>query len=823
MATHTLRMPAHCLEQPEHWQTCSQCLRQRLGQMPGIRKIDLQRTDTNDQAIVHLDYDPRLLSLNQLDAQVRHASLCLHPQRRQIVMGIDGMIAPRNEQQIESALAKLPGVVASASFASRSLRIEFDRTTCAMADIAMRLSQLGYRLRPLDPDEKDGLLISPIATSQTHAPGPTQSATSSRSWRMWLTDYHKLLMGLIGGVLCAIAFVIHRQAGPETARYAIITASFIIAGWYTAIDTFQVLRRLRFDIDVLMFAAAFGAATLGHFEEGAFLLVLFALGSAGEELAMGKARRAIEALAQLAPETATRLDPDGTQELVRVETLNKDDQVIIKPFERVPTDAAVVRGNSALDESPLTGESMPVEKTPGQNIYAGTINGQGLLVARVTKQASQSTLARIIRLVNEAQTTKSPTQVFTGKVEHYYVPLVLIATLGLALIPPLIGLTPRSIPESIWSGWFYQAMAFLTAASPCALAIGTPAAVLSGIARAARIGVLVKGGVHLENLGKVRVIAFDKTGTLTRGKPVVTDIIPLGKLDESTCLSLAAAVERSSSHPLASAIVNEAANRHLPVLNATQITQLPGLGVRGQVDGQTITAGRAEMLNDTPDHPENRNWPGIITPQLDRLGQEGKSTVLIAVDDQPIALIALADRPRDNAAATIARLRQIGLRRLIMLTGDKTAVARQIAADLDIDEFHAQLMPEDKLNLVSQLRQKYGEIAMVGDGVNDAPALAAAGVGIAMGGAGTDVALETADVALMADDLAKLPDAIGLSRFSRRIIAQNLIIALGVIAVLAPLAALGLAFLGVAVLFHEGSTIVVVLNSLRLLFYQPKG
>ncbi len=812
MAIHTLKLPATCPDEPDQRTACGRCLRERLGRMPGIRHIELE-CSADEQAVVHLDYDPRLLPLSQLDAQVRQAAVCLRPQRTQIVMGVDGMVSPRSEQQIESALAKLPGVVASASFASRSLRIEFDRRTCALADIATRLDDLGYRLRALDSTERRRLL----ARDAAHTPRPAAPARwSAERLKAWLVDYHKLLMGLVGGILCAAAFITHRLDGPDTLRYLLVSASFIIAGWYTAIDTVLVLRRFQFDIDVLMFAAAIGAALLGHYEEGAFLLVLFALGGAGEELAMDKARRAIEALAELAPETATRLGDDDQETLVRVEELAIGDRVIVKPFERVPADGVVIRGISAIDESPLTGESVPVDKSPGQPVFAGTINGDGLLVAEVTRHAAESTLARIITLVNEAQTTKSPTQVFTDKVERYYVPLVLIGTLALILVPPLLGLRPRLMPETLWAGWFYQAMAFLTAASPCALAIGTPAAVLSGIARAARIGVLIKGGVHLENLGRVRVIAFDKTGTLTRGRPVVTDIATLDGLDESTVLALTAAVERSSSHPLASAIVHEAEHRKLTPLTATEATQLPGMGVRGIVDGRAVAAGRAEMILDG--HPQAEP----IHAALARFAQEGKSTVAVTVDEKPAAVIALADRPRDNAADTIARLKRIGIRRVIMLTGDKHPVAQRIAADLGVDEFHAELLPEDKLDLVGRLRDRHGEIAMIGDGVNDAPALAAATVGIAMGGAGTDVALETADVALMADDLRKLPDAIGLSRFSRRIIAQNLTIALGVIGVLAPLAALGYAFLGVAVLFHEGSTIVVVLNSLRLLFHRTR-
>lgn len=801
MATHTLRLPATCATPGDDRQACADCLRQRLAHTPGIRQLDFSCDPDESIATIALDYDPQLLPLNELDAEVRKAGLCLSSTRAQVIVGIDGMISPRSEQQIESALARLPGVVASASYASRSLRIEFDRTQCALPEIAMRLGEIGFRLREYRHNR------APDA-SET----PSHEATARSAWRAKLAEYHKLIMAIVGGLLLIGAVINNIADGPETLRYVLVALSFVIAGWYTAIDTFQILRQFRFDIDVLMFAAAFGAALLGHYEEGAFLLVLFALGGAGEELAMDKARHAIEALAKLAPDTATVRDPDGRERLVRVEHLGIGDQIVIKPFDRVPSDAQVVSGTSAIDQSPITGESVPVEKSPGSGIFAGTINGDGLLVAAVTKTSDDSTLAKIVKLVNEAQTTKSPTQVFTDKVERWYVPFVLIGTLMLLVLPPLLGLPHRQLDKGPWAGWFYQAMAFLTAASPCALAIGTPAAVLSGIARAARIGVLVKGGVHLENLGRVNVVAFDKTGTLTRGRPVVTDVHALDGVANEQVLALAAAVEMASSHPLAAAIVGEARRRGLSFATATDAQQEPGRGVRGTVDGRVIEAGRVDALM-------NGNGHAAV---LARFDSDGKTTVAVTRDGQPIGVIALSDRPRENAAETIARLKRMGIRRTIMLTGDKRAVADRIATALGIDETHAEMMPEDKLRLVGELQEKHGAIAMVGDGVNDAPALATAAVGIAMGGAGTDVALETADVALMADDLTRLPDAIGLSRFSRRIIAQNLFIALGTIALLAPLAALGYAMLGIAVLFHEGSTVVVVLNSLRLLVYRPR-
>lgn len=718
-----------------------------------------------------------------------------------LLLYVDGMVSPRNEHAIESALSKLPGVKAIASFASHSLKVEFDRRTCALPEIARQLDKLGLRLHTTKP-----------ATSEIEL----GAHSMLRKWIDKGIEHRQLTMAIIGALCLLGAWITHYVEGPALLRYALVSACFILAGWYTAIDTFLILKRLAFDIDVLMFAAAIGAAAIGNFEEGGLLLVLFAFGGAGEELAMDKARRAIEALAKLAPDTATVRDANGFEKLVRVENLKVGDRVVVRPFDRLPADGVVESGASAVDQSPITGESEPIEKSPGSNVFAGTINGEGLLVVSVTKLASESTLAKIVTMVREAQTQKSPTELFTEKVEKWYVPLVLIGTAALIVLPPLLGLHHRQLDKGSWAGWFYQAMAFLTAASPCALAIGTPAAVLSGIARAARIGVLVKGGMHLESLGRITAVAFDKTGTLTRGRPEVTDIITLDSLDDHQLLRLAGAVEKGSTHPLARAIVDEATHRSIDLPIADQSVQTPGVGITAIVDRQKVEVGSIDLLKSLNGSADQ------IRARIDALNHQGKTAVVVVVESRPAGIIAMADRPRDGAADVIDLLKKIGIRQTIMLTGDRRAVANEVGKSIHVDQVHAELLPQDKLALVKSLRQQYGEIAMVGDGVNDAPALASATVGIAMGGAGTDVAIETADIALMSDDLRKLPDAISLSRFSRKIIGQNLFIALGVIAVLAPLSAMGFTYLGVAVLFHEGSTVVVVLNSLRLLMFKPK-
>jgi Cd2+/Zn2+-exporting ATPase len=721
------------------------------------------------------------------------------PNRARLVLAVDGLASPGTEQAVEQTLARLPGVAAKASHAEQTVRVEFDRSTCAVPEIVRRLDALGLRLRGNISVTALSPPVRPLA------PGRFRPADLLRG----VLQNRQLAMALVGGILLLGAFLVHHFHGPAWLRIALIIPAYFLTGWFTFIDTAKVLWELRFDIDVLMFAAAFGAAALGHYEEGGLLLLLFALGGAGEEMAMDRARRAIAALAKLAPETATvRNATTGEETLVRVADLKLGDEVIVRPFDRLPGDGKVIGGASAVDQSPITGESVPIEKAPGDAVFAGTINGEGMLAVAVTKLAGETTLAKIVRMVEEAQASQSPTQQFTRAVEKRYVPLVLIGTAMLILLPP-------AIAGGSWAVWFYRAMAFLTAASPCALAIGTPAAVLSGLARAARGGVLIKGGAHLENLGRVRAIAFDKTGTLTRGKPELTDVALLdATMSETDVLSLAAAVEWHSSHPLAQAIVATAQARGAREMIAEDLLQVPAAGVTAKVEGRQVAVGKLSLVA-AVGAPAAR-------AAIERLAAEGKTTVVVIVDGEPRAVLGLADLPRGSARDTLARLHRLGVDKTIMLTGDHAPVAAAVARQLDVDEHYADLLPEDKLRQIKALCDKYGYVAMVGDGVNDAPAMAAASVGIAMGGAGTDVALETADVALMADDLAKLPEAIGLSRFSRRIISQNLVIALGVIAVLAPVAALGYAKLGLAVLFHEGSTVVVVLNSLRLLVYRER-
>jgi Cd2+/Zn2+-exporting ATPase len=554
------------------------------------------------------------------------------------------------------------------------------------------------------------------------------------------------------------------------------------------------------------------------------LLFLFSLGHSLEHYAMGRARRAIEALAELAPEIATVRRGDEKIE-VGVEALQIGDVIVVRPNERLPADGVVVLGTSSVNQAPVTGESVPVDKRPIDDpklalasfervgaeyrVFAGTINGSGVIEVMVAKKADQSTMARVVKMVMDAEAQRSPTQQFTEKFERIFVPtvLVLVALLlcaGLVIDEPFVDT-------------FYRAMAVLVAASPCALAISVPSAVLSGVARAGRGGVLVKGGGPLENLGTLTSIAFDKTGTLTEGKPKLTDIAPADGATETELLSVALAVEEHSDHPLASAIVAGAKERlgdRIAPLQVKEVKSITGRGVQADVDGELVYIGKPVLFSELGDV----KMPADVIAANEKLVASGRTTMVVRKGNCFLGVIGVMDTPRPVVAQVMKELRALGIERLIMISGDNQQVADAVAEAVGLTEARGDLMPEQKVDAIKELRKKHGKVAMVGDGVNDAPAMANSTVGIAMGAAGSDVALETADVALMADDLAQLPFAVGLSRQTSRIIKQNLYVSLGVVAVLIPATIFGLN-IGTAVLFHEGSTILVVVNALRLLAY----
>lgn len=587
------------------------------------------------------------------------------------------------------------------------------------------------------------------------------------------------------------------------------TIAYVFGGWFGLRESIEALKERRFEIDLLMILAALGALMINAPFEGAMLLFLFSLSNVLQNIAIGRSRHAIEALMELRPDEAVVMR-EGNWVTVALDDVGIGEVFSVKPGDRLPLDGDIVSGRSAVDQATLTGESVPVEKQLGDEVFAGTINGDGALEVRVTKTAGESSLARMITLVEEAQAEKAETQRVIDRFEQPYV----LAVLGLTAAAILI---PYFILQEAFEPAFYRAMTLMVAASPCALVISTPAAVLSAIANGARRGILFKGGAYVEATAGIKAVAIDKTGTLTEGRTRLTDIASLdASISEDQLLALAASVQANSEHHLGKATVEAARQRDLEVSEAQQFRATVGQGVEAQVDGALIRIGNERFFKD-------QVLDDAATQIVEKLAGEAKTAVLVmrktADDERAIGVLAFSDTLRPGARAAIDRLRKLGVERVVMLTGDNEAVARRIAEEAGIEEVHAALLPEQKVEIVRELRERVGPTAMVGDGINDAPALAAATVGIAMGAAGTDVALETADLVLMSDDLDKIGHALGLSTAARRTLIANLVFAIGIIVVMvAFILTVGLP-LPLAVVGHEGSTVLVSLNGLRLLGY----
>jgi len=643
------------------------------------------------------------------------------------------------------------------------------------------------------------VIAEPVRTSSPaqpeHAPEPARRDGPPR-----------LAVALVIITLLALlaSGITERLNGPPGLVLAFNLISYAAGGCYGLKAAIASLRRGRLDIDLLMILAAAGAALIDQWREGAMLLFLFSLSNVLQEYALGRSRSAIRKLMKLYPAEA-RVHRGEAVEVVPVAQLEIGEVVLIEPGERIPVDGVVVGGKSAVDQSPITGESMPVDKNPGDKVFAGSLNQQGALDVRATQRASDTVLARVIRMVEEAQESKAPTERFLDRFEEVYA-FIILAGVGLfIIIPPLFFGVP--FEEN-----FYQAMVLMTVASPCALIISTPSAFLSAIAAGARRGVLFKGGAYLEGMAAVKAVAFDKTGTLTKGRPAVTDVVPLNGMDEAGLLALAAAAEARSEHPLAKAIVRGAEARAVRIPEVSEFMAAPGRGVEAVVEGHRVRVGSpAHILQEAGNHED----------AIRALQEQGKTVMLVERDGGVVGMIAVADELRAEAKAVLQTLRQRGVK-VAMFTGDNAKVAHTIAGQLGMDEVRADLMPEDKVTALRGLEQQYGPVAMVGDGVNDAPALASAAIGIAMGAAGTDVALETADVVLMGDQLDLIPFALSLSRKARRVVWINLTFSISVIVLLVLAAFFRDLPLTAGVLGHEGSTVIVVLFSLFALLVVPE-
>jgi Cd2+/Zn2+-exporting ATPase len=766
-----------------------------IGDHPGIVGVK----PSPDASRVEIAFDPARLGEDDVRQILReHLSIDTGDLRR-CALRLDGEACEAAAAKLQRRIEKVPGVRrAMATYVGRTLCLTFDTRVAPEEQVLAGARAAGAKIRPLEAAERPSL-----------------------RQRLLSGELNEEVSCALGFVFLVASLVSDYAAGHSWLTTALYTGAYVFCGQYGVRSAVASLRERTLDVDVLMVLAALGAAVVGSPFEGALLLFLFSLSNVLQRYAMDRTRRAIESLLELRPKQA--LVKRGAETvLVDVEQLEPGEIVIVRPGGHIPVDGAVVEGGGSVDESSLTGESMPVDKSPGSAVFAGTLNQTGSLEIRVVRRAADTTLARMVRLVAEAQAEKSTTQRFLERAEQIYAAGVIAFTALVLLVPWLLW-------HEAFSTAFYRAMTIMVVASPCALVISTPATVLSAIGGAARRGILIKGGSHLERAAHVDIVAFDKTGTLTVGRPSAVAILtaegphPLDSAPPPAAarqLALAAALESRSEHPLATAIVEAARRWNLPLPAVSDFQSTTGKGASATVDGLRLVAGSERLFHELAATDRER-FAAAAAP----FAASGKTCVWLGIREgdtlRTMAVIALADTLRPEAQRVVASLRELGIKRIVMLTGDQSGVAAAIAAAAGVDEVRAELLPEAKVRAIRELRTE-GCVMMVGDGVNDAPALASSDLGVAMGAAGTDVAMETADVVLMGDRLETIPLLLGMARHARRVLIQNLTFATAVIVLLVA-ATLGLHLaLPLGVVGHEGSTVLVCLNGLRLLVYSPR-
>ena len=809
---------------------CVQRLQTALDQHKGIEEAHVDQGDGSPRLCLH--YDPNLVSLDEVERLAREVGITVQQRYRHRDLRVAGMDCADCALKLERGVGRLDGVLhSSVDFASTKMRVAYDVEKVAHADIVGRIRKLGY-----DVAEDEQALL------------PEAGPGGLRGLLAFVWGKRRDTLTVMSGLLILMAFVLGIAGVSTTISHAIYAAAIVVGGYYPArkgIAGVWINREL--DINFLMMLAAVGAMAIGAWEEGALVIFLFSLGETLESYTMDRARRAIRSLMELAPVEAVVLRPcmdcedhlqqalpgggfyeggpcpwcAAHEERVPVAELAVGDIILVQPAERIPMDGEVAKGSSPVNQAPITGESIPVEKGPGDDVFAGTINGPGALEVRVTRLAADNTISRVIHMVEEAQGQKAPSQRWVDVFARYYTPAVVGLAVLVAALPPLLFGQPFLEPAGGRHGWLYRALSMLIIACPCALVISTPVSIVSAISNAARNGVLFKGGAYLEAAGRLVVMVFDKTGTLTRGEPAVTDVVAWGRRSADEVLAHSAAVESRSEHPLARAVVAATEQRGISFDAAEDFQALTGRGARASLDGAPVYVGNLTLFAD-----EGVPLPEPLQTEIARLEREGKTTMVLATKEPEWefwGLIAVADTVRPDAREAVAALKRSGIRRTVMLTGDNERTAAAIAAQAGIDEARANLLPEEKVDAIEGLLAEHGQVAMVGDGVNDAPALARATVGVAMGGAGTDQALETADIALMSDDLTKLPFAMQLSRRALGIVRQNIAFSLLIKAVFMALALFGLATLWMAVFADMGASLLVTLNGMRLLRSRSPG
>lgn len=810
--------------------TCEPCMQQFLRATQGIKTVDVDRRGT----YLTVSYDDALLPLPRVQDAIALAQSSVSSQMQHDTLVLTGLDCADCAMTLERGIRRLTGVIhVSANFATSKMAVGYKSGTLNRLQIEQIVRELGYdvvnapsinsakRLTVLPSttisrsegcsccastvghaDNHDVDILVRPASSQDLASPSRASFAPAAFWQR----YSRWLPTALAALLWAVAFGFGLLHGTTLLVNALYAAAIVVGGYRIARSGYFALARGRtLGIDLLMTIAVVGAAIIGEWSEGAAVVVLFSLGQMLEGVTMDKMRNSIRGLIDLSPREATIKTGTGEQRVL-VDALQPGAIMLVRPGERVAADGNVVSGSTMINQAPITGESLPVEKGIGDAVFAGTLNEHGYIEVEVTKRSEETMLARIIALVQEAQGSRAPSQRFVDQFARYYTPAVIVIAFLIALLPPLI-------TGSAFIPWLSKALVLLVIACPCALVISTPVSIVAGIGRASRSGVLIKGGAYLEAMSKVKAIAFDKTGTITRGRPAVTDILPLDGRSETDLLIQVAAVESRSEHPLAQAILDSALARGLSWPQPADFRALPGRGAQAVVDGALITVGKPDLFEDVSD---------ALKARIAALQQEGKTVLLVRQADTIHGLIAVADQMRSEAPATIKRLKAAGITSLVMLTGDNTKTAQAVAQRLDLEEVQANLLPDQKTQVIRELAARYPAVAMIGDGINDAPALASATVGIAMGVAGSDTALETADIALMQDDLSQLPFLIRLSRATLRTIKINVTFSLLVKAAFLLLTLAGIANLWLAILADTGAALLVIANGMLLLRFRDK-
>lgn len=700
-------------------------------------------------------------------------------------LAIDGLDCADCASKLEKGIIRIKGIMdAKVHFASAKMKVSYDPLLLQPADIVKKVGDFGYQAAMLNASGKQQGLDKEGNQEKT-------------AW--WKNN--KAQMTIASGLLLFIASIMDWIGANQSIVIPLYAATAILGGYHAGKSGLYGLRSLCLDMNFLMTVAVIGAAAIGEWSEGATVAFLFAFGNLLQSYTMDKTRNSIRALMELAPPEALVLR-NGKEEKLSVENIVIGDTIIVKPGERIAMDGVVKKGLSSVNQAAITGESIPVEKTAGDSVYAGTVNEHGVLEIEVTKIAADSTLSKIMHLVEEAQGQKAPSQQLVDVFAKYYTPAVLLIAAGIMFIPWLAFGEP-------FSPWFYKGLVLLVISCPCALVISTPVAIVSAIGNSSRRGVLIKGGAYLEQMGTIGAIAFDKTGTLTCGRPEVTDIVLMNSSSETDFLIMAASIERWSEHPLAAAIVKKA--KGLELTPVSQFKALVGQGAQAEVGGQMIYIGNRRLFEELGH--DTAKYEAVLI----NLENQGKTVMLMGTKDVLYGVIAVADTLRDNSKEAVEALREAGMKHIAMLTGDNKRAAAAIAKEVGLDAFYSELLPEDKVAAVERLIHDYGSVIMVGDGVNDAPAMAKSNIGVAMGVAGSDTALETADIALMADDLGKLAYVIKLSRKTVNIIKENIGFSIGIKIIFVLCTFAGMVDLWLAVLADMGSSILVTLNGMRLM------